>query len=48
MCGASRSGRPIFVWIGANAILLYFLNGLIGFEPVATRLVGDDVQRLFR
>ncbi len=37
----------VFVWIGANAILLYFLNGLIGFEPVATRVIGDDVQNFF-
>jgi predicted acyltransferase len=32
-----------FVWIGANAILLYFINGIVGFEPLATRLVGGDV-----
>ncbi len=31
-----------FVWIGANAILLYFINGLVGFEPLARRLVGGD------
>jgi predicted acyltransferase len=36
-----------FVWIGANAILLYFINGLIGFEPVATRFVGGDVADFF-
>jgi predicted acyltransferase len=35
-----------FVWIGANAILLYFLNGIAGFEPVARRLVGGDFARL--
>ena len=33
----------IFVWIGANAILLYFLNSLIGFERFAVRFVGGDV-----
>ena len=32
----------VFVWIGANAILLYFLNAIIGFEPFARRLVGGD------
>lgn len=42
-----KKWATIFVWIGANAILLYFLNGLIGFEPVATRLIGDDVQNFF-
>jgi predicted acyltransferase len=36
-----------FVWIGANAILLYFINGLLGFEPVATRFVGGDVADFF-
>jgi predicted acyltransferase len=33
------------VWIGANAILLYVVNGLFGFEPLARRLVGGDVSR---
>jgi hypothetical protein len=36
----------MFVWIGANAILLYFINGLVGFEPIARRLVGGDFARL--
>jgi predicted acyltransferase len=36
-----------FVWIGANAILLYFITGLIGFEPVALRIVGGDIQDYF-
>ena len=30
-------------WIGANAILLYFLNGIVGFEPLARRFVGGDL-----
>lgn len=30
-------------WIGANAILLYFLNNIIGFEPVARRFIGGDL-----
>jgi predicted acyltransferase len=34
-----------FVWIGANAIMLYFINGLVGFVPFAFRLVGGDVAR---
>ena len=37
----------IFVWIGANAILLYFINGIFGFEPFAHRLVGGDIARFF-
>ena len=32
----------MFVWIGANAITLYFLNSVFGFEPFARRLVGGD------
>jgi predicted acyltransferase len=37
----------VFVWIGANAITLYFINGVFGFEPFARRLVGGDVARFF-
>lgn len=33
-----------FVWIGANAITLYFINGISGFEPFALRIVGGDVS----
>ncbi len=33
----------IFVWVGANAITLYFLNGVMGFEPFAARFVGGDL-----
>lgn len=32
----------IFVWTGANAITLYFLNSIFGFEPFARRFVGGD------
>jgi predicted acyltransferase len=35
----------LLVWIGANAILLYLINGLFGFEPLARRLVGGDLSR---
>jgi predicted acyltransferase len=38
-----RSGSLIFVWIGANAITLYFLNSVFGFEPFALRFVGGDL-----
>ncbi len=37
----------IFVWIGANAITLYFINGVVGFEPFALRFVGGDIARFF-
>jgi predicted acyltransferase len=34
----------MFVWIGANAITLYFINGITGFEPFALRFAGGDVS----
>jgi len=44
--GFKRWATP-FVWIGANAIMLYFINGVTGFEPFARRFVGGDVSRFF-
>lgn len=41
-----RSWSMIFVWIGANAITLYFLNSVLGFEPFALRFVGGDFGAL--
>jgi predicted acyltransferase len=38
-----RSWATIFIWIGANAIALYFINGIVGFQPLATQLVGGDM-----
>jgi predicted acyltransferase len=38
-----KSWAMPFVWVGANAILLYFLNGIIGFAPLAFRVIGGDV-----
>ncbi len=38
-----RRWSTIFVWIGANAITLYFLNNLMSFERFAVRFVGGDV-----
>jgi hypothetical protein len=35
----------VFVWIGANALALYFFNGIAGFEPFAKRIAGGDVSR---
>ncbi len=37
-----KSWSTIFVWIGANAITLYFINNALGFEPFALRFVGGD------
>jgi predicted acyltransferase len=39
-----RIWATIFVWIGGNAIALYFINGVAGFEPFALRFVGGDVK----
>jgi len=36
----------VFVWIGANAIMLYFLNNVMSFERFAVRFVGGDVSAL--
>jgi predicted acyltransferase len=38
-----KAWATIFVWIGANAIALYFINGVVGFQPFARRFVGGDV-----
>ncbi|MGE0563555.1 MAG: acyltransferase family protein [Pseudolabrys sp.] len=38
-----RAWVAIFVWIGANALALYFLNGIASFERLATRFVGGDI-----
>ena len=37
-----RRGVTVFTWIGANAITLYFINSVFGFEPFARRFVGGD------
>lgn len=44
--GRSRWATP-FLWIGANAITLYFTESIISFEKLAHRLVGGDVGQLF-
>lgn len=38
--------RP-FVWIGMNAITLYLISGVVGFQRIAQRLAGGDVQAWF-
>ncbi|MGB7037453.1 MAG: heparan-alpha-glucosaminide N-acetyltransferase domain-containing protein [Xanthobacteraceae bacterium] len=37
-----RRWATIFVWIGANALALYFLNDIANFYSAAARLVGGD------
>ncbi len=39
-----KSWTTALVWIGANAVLLYFINGMIGFEPIAEKIVGGDIM----
>jgi predicted acyltransferase len=38
-----RSWATTFIWIGASAITLYLINGIVGFQPLATQLIGGDV-----
>jgi predicted acyltransferase len=38
-----RKWSPVFMWLGANAITLYFLYGLVDFQQLARRFVGGDV-----
>ena len=44
--GRSRWATP-FLWIGANAITLYFAESIISFEKLAHRLVGGDGGQFF-
>ena len=41
--GRQRWATP-FIWIGANAITLYFCENIFNFEKLAGRLVGGDVS----
>jgi predicted acyltransferase len=38
-----KSWTSVFVWFGANAITLYMINSLMGYQAAASRLVGGDV-----
>jgi predicted acyltransferase len=42
-----RTWAIVFVWVGANAITLYFVNNVASFERFATRLVGGDIGAFF-
>jgi len=33
-----------FKWVGANALALYFLNGVAGFQPFTERIAGGSVS----
>jgi predicted acyltransferase len=40
--GWKRSGgATFFIWIGASAITLYLINGIVGFQPLAILLLGN-------
>jgi predicted acyltransferase len=41
-----RRWAVVFMWIGANAITLYFLNDLLDYPTMAERLVGGDFAHL--
>jgi predicted acyltransferase len=38
-----RAWSTLFLWFGANAIALYMINNLVGFQAVASKLVGGDI-----
>jgi len=38
-----RRWSPVFMWLGANAITLYFLYGLVDFQQLGRRFVGGDI-----
>jgi predicted acyltransferase len=42
ICGR-RTWATVFLWFGANAILLYMVNNMVGFQNVAFKLVGGDI-----
>ena len=42
-----RAWSTLFLWFGANAIALYMINNLMGFQAVASKLVGGDVYNFF-
>lgn len=42
--GGYKAWARAFIWVGASAIVLYMLNMIVGFQPLATRVVGGDVS----
>jgi predicted acyltransferase len=41
-----RRWAMVFVWVGANALALYFLNDIVNFWAIAARFVGGDFATL--
>ncbi|MFZ0527073.1 MAG: hypothetical protein WA776_01150 [Xanthobacteraceae bacterium] len=39
-----RRWTNVFLWVGANALALYFLNDIVNFWSIAARLVGGDLS----
>jgi len=37
----------VFVWVGANAVAIYFLNNVVQYERFANRFVGGDIAAAF-
>ena len=38
-----RAWSTVFLWFGANAIALYMINNIVGFQGLASKLVGGDI-----
>ena len=41
--GWRRAVTP-FVWVGANALTLYLVSGMVDLKAVAERLVGGEIK----
>ena len=41
----AKKWATIFLWFGANAITLYMINNVVGFQGLAGRLVGGEVAK---
>jgi predicted acyltransferase len=41
-----KTWAVIFIWVGASAIVLYVFNMVVGFYPMAQRIVGGDLAGL--
>jgi predicted acyltransferase len=42
-----QAWATIFLWFGANAIALYMINNMLGFQGVSRKLVGGHVEKFF-
>ncbi len=42
-----RRWATAFIWIGANAITIYFVENIVNFERLASRFVGGDISSFF-